>query len=53
LLIKVKISQLIRRFFTDGGKINSDLQDCQKNVDKLAKDINAKWWTKNRSKLIK
>ncbi|MEO8821238.1 MAG: hypothetical protein ABI267_07990 [Ginsengibacter sp.] len=25
----------------------------QKDVDKLADDINAKWWTKNRSKLVK
>jgi predicted nucleotide-binding protein (sugar kinase/HSP70/actin superfamily) len=25
----------------------------QKEVDKLSKQINAKWWTKNRSKLVK
>lgn len=25
----------------------------QKEVDKLAEQINAKWWQKNRSKLVK
>lgn len=25
----------------------------QKDVDKLANDINAKWWAKNRNRLIK
>ena len=25
----------------------------QKEVDKITNEINAKWWTKNRSKLIK
>lgn len=31
------------------SKFNVD----QKEVDKLADQINAKWWTKNRKKLIK
>lgn len=26
---------------------------AQKDVDKIASDINAKWWAKNRSNLIK
>ena len=25
----------------------------QKEVDKIANEINANWWTKNRSKLVK
>ncbi|MFT3947860.1 MAG: hypothetical protein QM763_13005 [Agriterribacter sp.] len=34
-------------------ELTATFKTDQKNVDKLANDINAKWWTKNRSKLIK
>ena len=32
---------------TANSKVN------QKDVDKLSDNVNAKWWTKNRNKLIK
>ena len=34
-------------------ELTANLKTVQKEVDKIANDINAKWWTKNRSKLIK
>ena len=34
-------------------ELTATFKTDQKDVDKLANDINAKWWTKNRSKLIK
>ena len=34
-------------------ELTANLKTDQKEVDKIANDINAKWWTKNRSKLIK
>lgn len=34
-------------------ELTAGFKTDQKEVDKLANDINAKWWTKNRSKLIK
>lgn len=34
-------------------ELTSDFKTAQITVDKLADDINAKWWAKNRDKLIK
>ncbi len=34
-------------------ELTANFKTDQKEVDKLANDINSKWWTKNRSKLIK
>ncbi len=34
-------------------ELTANLKVSQKEVDKLASSINAKWWTKNRNKLIK
>ena len=34
-------------------ELTANFKTDQKEVDKIANDINAKWWTKNRSKLIK
>lgn len=34
-------------------ELTANFKADQAAVDKLANDINAKWWTKNRSKLIK
>ncbi|MBN9352409.1 MAG: hypothetical protein J0H55_17155 [Chitinophagaceae bacterium] len=34
-------------------ELAANFKTDQAEVDKLANDINAKWWTKNRSKLIK
>jgi predicted nucleotide-binding protein (sugar kinase/HSP70/actin superfamily) len=34
-------------------ELTANFKTEQKDVDKLANEINAKWWTKNRSKLIK
>ena len=34
-------------------ELTANFKTVQKQVDKIANDINAKWWTKNRSKLIK
>ncbi|MGN6195822.1 MAG: hypothetical protein ACTHOB_12850 [Ginsengibacter sp.] len=34
-------------------ELTANFKTDQAEVDKLANDINAKWWTKNRSKLIK
>ncbi len=34
-------------------ELTSGLKTDQKEVDKLASEINSKWWTKNRSKLVK
>lgn len=34
-------------------ELTANFMTEQKDVDKLANEINAKWWTKNRSKLIK
>jgi len=34
-------------------ELTSDFKINQKEVDKLAIDINAKWWAKNRNKLVK
>ena len=34
-------------------ELSANFKTDQKEVDKIANDINAKWWTKNRSKLIK
>ena len=34
-------------------ELTANLKTDQKKVDKITNDINAKWWTKNRSKLIK
>lgn len=33
-------------------ELSSDIKVDQKEVDKLADQINAKWWTKNRNKLV-
>ena len=33
--------------------LTSDFEVGQKEVDKLADQVNAKWWTKNRNKLVK
>ncbi len=34
-------------------ELTSNIDVDQKEVDKLAEQINAKWWTKNRKKLLK
>lgn len=34
-------------------ELTADLNVDQNEVDKLAEEINLKWWTKNREKLIK
>lgn len=34
-------------------ELTSDFKVGQKEVDKLASQINTKWWTKNRSKFVK
>jgi len=34
-------------------ELSANFKTDQKEVDKIANEINAKWWTKNRSKLIK
>ena len=34
-------------------ELTSDFKVDQKKVDKLADQINTKWWTKNRTKLVK
>jgi hypothetical protein len=34
-------------------ELTANLKTDQAEVDKLANDINEKWWTKNRSKLLK
>ena len=34
-------------------ELTANFKTDQREVDKIANDINAKWWTKNRSKLIK
>ncbi|MEI9934703.1 MAG: hypothetical protein WDM71_07580 [Ferruginibacter sp.] len=34
-------------------ELTSSFKIEQKEVDKLAGEINSKWWTKNRNKIIK
>ena len=34
-------------------ELTANLKTDQKEVDKITNEINAKWWTKNRGKLIK
>jgi len=34
-------------------ELTAEFKTDQKMVNKLAEQINAKWWTKNRSKLVK
>ena len=34
-------------------ELTANFKTGQNEVDKITNDINAKWWTKNRSKLIK
>jgi hypothetical protein len=34
-------------------ELTPDFKFDQKEADKLADQINAKWWTKNRTKLVK
>ncbi len=34
-------------------ELTTNFKTDQKEVDKIANEINAKWWTKSRSKLIK
>ena len=34
-------------------ELTADFKVEQKEVDKLSNQINSKWWTKNREKLIK
>ena len=34
-------------------ELTANFKTDQNEVDKITNDINAKWWTKNRSKLIK
>ena len=34
-------------------ELTANFKTDQNDVDKITNDINAKWWTKNRSKLIK
>jgi hypothetical protein len=34
-------------------ELTANFKTDQQEVDKLAKEINSKWWAKNRNKLIK
>lgn len=34
-------------------ELTANFKKEQKEVDKIANEINSKWWTKNRGKLIK
>ncbi len=34
-------------------ELTANFKTDQKDVDKMASEINTKWWTKNRRKLIK
>lgn len=34
-------------------ELTANFKTDQKEVDKIASEINTKWWTKNRNKLIK
>lgn len=34
-------------------ELTANFKTDQKDVDKIANELNSKWWTKNRSKLIK
>ncbi len=34
-------------------ELTADFKTDQKEADKLANEINSKWWTKNSAKLIK
>ena len=34
-------------------ELTANFKTDQNEVDKITNEINAKWWTKNRSKLIK
>ena len=34
-------------------ELTANFKTDQKEVDKIANEINAKWWTKNKSKFIK
>lgn len=34
-------------------ELTANFKTDQKEVDKIAGEINSKWWTKNRNKLIK
>ena len=34
-------------------ELTANFKTDQKKVDKLANEINSRWWAKNRSKLIK
>ena len=34
-------------------ELTANFKTDQKEVDKITNEINAKWWTKNRGKLIK
>jgi len=34
-------------------ELTANFKTNQNEVDKITNEINAKWWTKNRSKLIK
>jgi hypothetical protein len=34
-------------------ELASNFRTDQKEVDKIASDINAKWWAKNKKKLLK
>lgn len=39
--------------YTRYMELTSNFDVDQKEVDKLANQINSKWWTKNRKKLVK
>ena len=34
-------------------ELTASFKTDQKEVDKIANEVNAKWWAKNRNKLIK
>ena len=34
-------------------ELTSSFKTDQKEVDKIAEQINTKWWTKNRNKIVK
>ena len=34
-------------------ELTSDFKVAQKDIDKLANEINSKWWNKNKKRLLK
>ena len=51
VLIKEDLQDFLN--FARYKELTADFKVDQKEVDKLAEQINAKWWAKNKSKLVK